>query len=290
MSELPSPPADAAAPHGPTGNPSPEVVISVRDVGTVLGGVRIHKHLDLDVLAGEVLGIIGGSGSGKTTLLRLMLGLERPSEGEVLIFGHKLGNCQTTDLAQVRHRWGVLFQQGALFSALSVFDNVALPLRELKSLPPDLIAELVMQKLQQVGLKAEDGIKMPAELSGGMIKRVSLARALIMDPQLLFLDEPTAGLDPASSKNFVQLIESLKREMDLTVVMVTHDVDTLFALVDRVAVLADQRLAAIGSLEEVVRQPHPFIRNFFLGHVQRCAVDNLRSYRDELHQRDAMTA
>lgn len=265
-------------------------VIQVRGVGTVLGGVRIHKNLDLEVTAGEVLGIIGGSGSGKTTLLRLMLGLERPTEGEVQVFGHKLGNCEATDLAQVRHRWGVLFQQGALFSALTVFENVALPLRELKSLPRDLIGELVMTKLQQVGLKPEDGIKMSSELSGGMVKRVSLARALIMDPQLLFLDEPTAGLDPASSKGFVQLIESLKREMALTVVMVTHDVDTLFAIADRIAVLADQRLIAHGPLEVVVNQPHPFIRNFFLGHVQRCAGDNLRSYRDALHQQDAMPA
>jgi len=266
--------------------PADDVVISVRHVGTVLGGVRIHKDISLDVKAGEVLGIIGGSGSGKTTLLRLMLGLERPTEGEVLVLGQKLGNCEATDLALVRHRWGVLFQQGALFSALTVFDNIALPLRELKSLPKDLIGELVMQKLQQVGLKPEDGSKMPAELSGGMIKRVSLARALIMDPQLLFLDEPTAGLDPASSKRFVQLIESLKREMDLTVVMVTHDVDTLFALVDRIAVLADQHLVAHGRLEQVVQQQHPFIRNFFLGHVQRCAEDNIRSYRDALHHQD----
>lgn len=267
-----------------------DTVISVRHVGTVLGGVRIHRDLNLEVKAGEVLGIIGGSGSGKTTLLRLMLGLERPSEGELRIFGHKLGKCEATDLAQVRHRWGVLFQQGALFSALSVFDNIALPLRELKSLPADLISELVMQKLQQVGLKPEDGIKRPAELSGGMVKRVSLARSLIMDPQLLFLDEPTAGLDPASSKRFVQLIESLKREMHLTVVMVTHDVDTLFALVDRVAVLSDQKLVAHGALEQVVQMPHPFIRNFFLGHVQRCAADNLRSYRDALQQQDAQPA
>ncbi|MBB3196436.1 ABC transporter ATP-binding protein [Roseateles terrae] len=265
---------------------SEDVVISVRHVGTVLGGVRIHKDISLDVKAGEVLGIIGGSGSGKTTLLRLMLGLERPSEGEVLVLGHRLGNCEATDLAQVRHRWGVLFQQGALFSALTVFDNIALPLRELKSLPKDLIAELVMQKLVQVGLKPEDGVKMPSELSGGMIKRVSLARALIMDPQLLFLDEPTAGLDPASSKRFVQLIESLKREMALTVVMVTHDVDTLFALVDRIAVLADQQLVAHGGLEQVVQMQHPFIRNFFLGHVQRCAEESLRSYRDALHHQD----
>ncbi|MBO9688100.1 MAG: ATP-binding cassette domain-containing protein [Mitsuaria chitosanitabida] len=265
-------------------------VIEVLHVGTVLGGVRIHKDLSLEVTAGEVLGIIGGSGSGKTTLLRLMLGLERPSEGEIRVFGHVLGKCEARDLAQVRHRWGVLFQQGALFSALSVFDNIALPLRELKSLPKDLIAELVMTKLQQVGLKPEDGIKMPAELSGGMIKRVSLARALILDPQLLFLDEPTAGLDPASSKRFVQLIESLKREMALTVVMVTHDVDTLFAIVDRVAVLADQHLVAHGPLEQVVNQSHPFIRNFFLGHTQRCAGDNLRDYRDALHHQDALPA
>ena len=265
-------------------------VIEVRHVGTVLGGVRIHKDLNLTVTAGEVLGIIGGSGSGKTTLLRLMLGLERPSEGEVLVFGQKLGKCEATDLARVRHRWGVLFQQGALFSALTVFDNIALPLRELKSLPKDLIAELVMTKLQQVGLKPADGIKMPAELSGGMVKRVSLARSLIMDPQLLFLDEPTAGLDPASSKGFVQLIESLKREMALTVVMVTHDVDTLFAIADRVAVLADQHLIAHGPLEQVVNQPHPFIRNFFLGHAERCAADNLRSYRDALHHRDELAA
>ncbi|MET0208293.1 MAG: ATP-binding cassette domain-containing protein [Burkholderiaceae bacterium] len=265
-------------------------VISVRGVGTVLGGVRIHKNLSLDVMPGEVLGIIGGSGSGKTTLLRLMLGLERPSEGEILVFDHKLGKCEASDLAEVRHRWGVLFQQGALFSALSVFDNIALPLRELKSLPNDLISELVMQKLQQVGLKPEDGIKMPAELSGGMVKRASLARSLIMDPQLLFLDEPTAGLDPASSKTFVNLIESLKQEMALTVVMVTHDVDTLFAIVDRVAVLADQKMVAHGRLDAVVRQNHPFIKNFFLGHVQRCEEDNIRSYRDALHQQDALTA
>lgn len=273
-------PTPAFAPPAPG-----EPVISVRGVGTVLGGVRIHRNINLEVTAGEVLGIIGGSGSGKTTLLRLMLGLERPAEGEVRIFGHKLGNCDVTDLEQVRHRWGVLFQQGALFSALPVFDNIALPLRELKSLPEPLITELVMQKLQQVGLKPEDGLKMPAQLSGGMVKRVSLARALIMDPQLLFLDEPTAGLDPASSKRFVQLIEALKREMALTVVMVTHDVDTLFALVDRVAVLSDQRLVAHGSLNEVVHQPHPFITNFFLGHVQRCAEDSIRSYRESLqHQ------
>jgi len=257
-------------------------VIEVDDVTTVLSGVTIHRHLSLQVHPGEVLGIIGGSGSGKTTLLRLMLGLERPSEGQVRLFGRSLGRCDAADLECVRHRWGVLFQQGALFSALSVFDNVALPLRELKTVPREVVQPLVMLKLAQVGLKPEDALKMPAELSGGMIKRVSLARSLILDPQLLFLDEPTAGLDPDSSKRFVRLIRNLRREMGLTVVMVTHDVETLFALADRVAVLAEQRLVAIGPLDEVAQRPHPFVRNFFLGQQSRCAEASLREYRERL--------
>ncbi|WP_428422422.1 ABC transporter ATP-binding protein [Methylibium sp.] len=259
-------------------------VIEVTDLTTVLGGVVIHRHLSLSVQADEVLAIIGGSGSGKTVLLRLMLGLEVPTEGEVRLFGHPLGQCAMADLERVRHRWGVLFQQGALFSALTVFDNVALPLRELKSVPQALVSDLVMLKLLQVGLAAADADKMPAELSGGMVKRVSLARALILDPQLLFLDEPTAGLDPQSSKQFVRLVRELRTEMQLTVVMVTHDVDTLFALADRVAVLADQRVVAVGTVPEVARLPHPFIQNFFLGHVARCAEESIRDFRESLEQ------
>lgn len=259
-------------------------IIDVRDLTTVLGGHVIHRHLDLQVKAGEVLAIIGGSGSGKTTLLRLMLGLERPTHGEIRVFGQTLGACAEAELERVRHRWGVLFQQGALFSALSVYDNIALPLRELKALPKPVIRELVMLKLTQVGLSARDALKMPSELSGGMVKRVSLARSLILDPQLLFLDEPTAGLDPESSKQFVRLIQDLRSEMKLTVVMVTHDVDTLFALVDRVAVLAEHRLVAVGTLAEVARVDHPFIRSFFLGHVSRCAEENIRSFRESLRQ------
>ncbi len=259
-----------------------ETVIDVSHISTVLGRVVIHRDISLQVQADEVVAIIGGSGSGKTTLMRLMLGLERPTSGTVRVFGQMLGQCEAADLEQVRHRWGVLFQQGALFSSLTVFENIALPLRELKSVPKPLITELVMQKLQQVGLAANDALKLPSELSGGMIKRAALARALIMDPQLLFLDEPTAGLDPASSKQFVQLIENLRAEMKLTVVMVTHDVDTLFALVDRVAVLGEKRLLAFGSLSEVVCQPHPFIRNFFLGQTARCEEENLRDYRATL--------
>jgi len=259
-----------------------ETVIEVSHVTTVLGRATIHRDLSLDVRADEVMAIIGGSGSGKTTLLRLMLGLERATEGEVRIFGQVLGACEQTELNRVRHRWGVLFQQGALFSSLTVFENIALPLRELGGVPPEMVKQLVMQKLMEVGLQPGDALKLPAELSGGMVKRVSLARALILDPQLLFLDEPTAGLDPASAKQFVRLIEELRAEMKLTVVMVTHDVDTLFALADRVAVLADKRLVALGTLGQISRVSHPFIHNFFLGHADRCAEENLRSYRAEL--------
>jgi len=259
-----------------------QAVIEVKGVTTVLGRAVIHRDLSLDVHAAEVLAIIGGSGSGKTTLLRLMLGLERATAGEVRIFGQLLGDCAQGDLERVRHRWGVLFQQGALFSSLTVFENIALPLRELGGIAPDMVSRLVMQKLAQVGLASADALKLPSELSGGMVKRASLARALILDPQLLFLDEPTAGLDPASSKQFVQLIQSLRAEMKLTVVMITHDVDTLFALADRVAVLADKRLIALGTLAEVVPLQHPFVRNFFLGHTDRCAEENLRNYRVEL--------
>jgi phospholipid/cholesterol/gamma-HCH transport system ATP-binding protein len=258
---------------------APEPIIEVDGVTTVLGGHVIHRDLDLTVYRGEVVALIGGSGSGKTTLLRLLLGLEVPQAGSVKIFGHPLGRCAARDLERVRYRWGVLFQNGALFSALNVFDNIALPLRELKSVPPDLLKPLVMLKLAQVGLKPDDAFKRPAELSGGMVKRVSLARALILDPQLLFLDEPTAGLDPDSAKQFVKLLRRLRQELGLTVVMVTHDVDTLFAVVDRVAVLADQHIIACGPLAEVARMPHPFVRNFFLGHIERCAEEDVRRFR-----------
>ncbi|MBC7945062.1 MAG: ATP-binding cassette domain-containing protein [Burkholderiales bacterium] len=241
------------------------VVISVAGLCTRYGKQVIHRDLDLTVLDGEVLGIVGGSGSGKTTLLRQMLGLDQPMRGVVKVFGYDLQTASADDLRRMRRHWGVLFQHGALFSALTVFDNVALPLRELRALPEPMIADLAMLKLNVVGIGAEHAPKMPSQLSGGMIKRVALARALALQPELLFLDEPTAGLDPESSESFVELINTLRNELRLTVVMITHDLDTLISLADRVAVLADQRLVAVGALDEIVNIRHPFINSLFHG-------------------------
>ncbi len=240
-------------------------VIRIRNLTTAFGGTVVHEDLNLEVRQGEVIGIVGGSGSGKTTLLRQMLGLEQPTKGVVEIFGEDVHHAGSRQLQLLRNRWGMLFQQGALFSALNAFDNVAQPLRELRVLPHDLIRDVVHLKLYMVGLTPQDGLKMPSDLSGGMVKRVALARALALEPELLFLDEPTAGLDPGRSESFVELIRSLRREMNLTAVMVTHDLDTLFALADRIAVLADRKFVALGAAEEVVKVRHPFIEEFFLG-------------------------
>ena len=242
-----------------------ECIIDIRGLWSQFGGQVVHRGIDLCVHRGEVLSLVGGSGSGKTTLLRQMLGLERPARGEVRVFGKSLEAESADELLAVRRRWGVLFQEGALFSALSVYDNVALPLRELKTVDEELIRDLVSLKLDMVGIEPHHFDKMPAELSGGMVKRVALARSLALDPELLFLDEPTAGLDPDRSESFVRLIASLRRELCLTVVMVTHDLDTLVALSSRVAVLADQRIVVIGPVREVAAFPHEFIRNFFQG-------------------------
>jgi phospholipid/cholesterol/gamma-HCH transport system ATP-binding protein len=259
--------------------PADGPMVEIRKLSSVFNmpdrRIVIHKDLDLTVQRGEVLSIVGGSGSGKTVLLRQILGLERPASGEVRVMGQPL---QTLSRRGASSRIGMLFQHGALFSAFTVLENVAFPLLELKTLPPRLVEEAALVKLQMVGLKPGDADKMPSELSGGMIKRAALARALIMDPPLLLLDEPTAGLDPDSSDGFVQLLRSLHRDLALTVVMVTHDLDTLFELSTRIAVLAEQRVIVTARPRDVIAFRHPFVEEFFLGERGQRAMELLREY------------
>jgi len=243
---------------------SPAVpAIEIRGVGTCYGKSVIHRDVDLTVEVGQMLGLVGGSGSGKTTLLREIVGLLVPNKGTVRLFGHAVLDPDPLVRRMVRRRFGMLFQQGALFSALSVYDNIAFPLRELGVLDAQMIRDLVLLKLGMVELEPRHGRLMPAELSGGMTKRVALARALALEPELLVLDEPTAGLDPDRGENFVRLIKMLQKELGFTVIMVTHDLDTLAGLATHMAVLADQRIVACGTPAEVMVVDHPFIRNFF---------------------------
>ncbi len=250
-------------------------VIAVTGLRTAFGDHVVHENLNLTVYPSEILVLVGGSGSGKTVLLRQIIGLAQPVSGEVRILGRDISTLNARERRRLSERWGMLFQAGALFSALSVFDNVALPLRELRTLPEDLIQDVVMCRLDMVGLNAGDALKSPSDLSGGMIKRVALARALALDPELLFLDEPTAGLDPLRSDEFVELVRSLHRQLGFTVVMVTHDLDTLLALATRVAVLADKRVIACDTVSEILKIHHPFIQSFFLGERGRRALGDL---------------
>lgn len=234
----------------------------------------IHQDLDLTIAQGELLSIVGGSGSGKTVLLRQILGLETPARGSVTVLGRPASELGRLGAAS---RVGMLFQQGALFSAFTVLENIAFPLRELQSLPDALVRDIAMVKLQMVGLDPSHAHKMPADLSGGMVKRVALARALVMDPPLLLLDEPTAGLDPDRSDAFCTLLRSLHRELGLTVVMVTHDLDTLYQISTRVAVVAEKRVIVDAAPKDVVDFPHPFVREFFLGGRGLRAMEVLRA-------------
>ncbi|HTN65212.1 MAG TPA: ATP-binding cassette domain-containing protein [Burkholderiaceae bacterium] len=256
----------------PPGQPP---VIRIRNLWKQFGDFTVHQSLNLEVPQGAIVSLVGGSGSGKTTLLRQILGLERPTRGVIEVFGEDINRADSARLQQMRNRWGMLFQHGALFSALSAFDNVAQPMRELRHLPEPLIRDAALLKLDMVGISAKDGLKMPAELSGGMVKRVALARALALEPELLFLDEPTAGLDPDRSDSFVELIQTLHQQMRLTVVMVTHDLDTIFALSTAIAVLADQHVVVCGPPQQVIAVDHPFIRHFFLGPRGRRALQVL---------------
>ncbi|MES2743068.1 MAG: ATP-binding cassette domain-containing protein [Pseudomonadota bacterium] len=256
-------------------------VVEITNLWTKFGRTVVHQDLNLAIERGEILSIVGGSGTGKTVLLRQMLGLERPARGCVRVFGEDISLADSDHLQQLRNHWGMLFQQGALYSALTVFENVAQPMRELRKLPSALIRDAVLLKMNMVGLGPEHANKMPSDLSGGMIKRVALARALALEPKLLFLDEPTAGLDPDLSESFVSLIQSLHRELGLTVVMVTHDLDTLFALSSRIAVLAEKHVIAIGPTREVIEVDHPFIKQFFLGDRGQRALAVLDQRRTE---------
>lgn len=251
-------------------------ICEVHGLWTEYGPIVIHRDLELEVRHGEVIALVGGSGSGKTTLLRHIVGLTEPTRGEVRLFGQELAKLDRVGQRLARNRFGMLFQQGALFSALSVFENIAFPLRELRQFDEDTIHLLVMHKLALVELEPRHAWLLPAQLSGGMIKRVGLARALALEPELLVLDEPTAGLDPDRSEKFVQLIKSLRHQLGLTVIFVTHDLDTLASLTDRVAVLADQRIVACCTPAELSAVDHPFVQNFFEGVKHR--LKNLETH------------
>ncbi|MGH7060791.1 MAG: ABC transporter ATP-binding protein [Stellaceae bacterium] len=247
-----------------------EPIIRVRGLVNRFGAETIHDGLDLDVQRGEVLGIVGGSGSGKSVLLRSIVGLNRPVGGRIEVFGADILALDERERRGLEQQWGVLFQDGALFSSLTVAQNIEVPLKEFYDMPPYLLGEIAAVKLGLTGLGEDAGAKYPAQLSGGMRKRAGLARALALDPEIVFLDEPTAGLDPIAAGDFDKLIRDLQQSLGLTVFMVTHDLDSLFAVCDRVAVLVDKKVR-VGTLDELLRDDHPWIRSYFHGPRGRAA-------------------
>lgn len=246
--------------------------IELSGISTRFGKNVVHEELELTIERGEMVSLVGGSGSGKTTLLRHIIGLTRPAAGRVLLFGEPLLNGGIRVQRERRRRFGVLFQQGALFSALNVEQNIGFPLQELDIATEGEIRDLIAQKMAMVELEPHHALLMPAELSGGMSKRVALARALVLEPELLLLDEPTAGLDPERSAGFIRLIRSLHERLRLTVVLVTHDIDTLVALSTKIAVLADRRIVSYAGLDDTLKVDHQFIQRFFGGEQGRRAI------------------
>jgi len=249
-----------------------DVLISVRGLKTAFGTHVIHENLDLDIRRGEILGLVGGSGTGKTVLMNTILGLNQEVEGDIELNGRRFSQMGREERRHVNARWGVLFQNGALFTSLTVLENVMAPLREHVSMPLELMEEIAGMKIGLAGLPPEAADKFPSELSGGMRKRAALARALALDPEILFLDEPTAGLDPIGAAKFDSLILELSQALGLTVLMITHDLDSLHAICDRVAVLADKRVEAVAPIEALMRNPHPWIQEYFHGPRGRAAL------------------
>ena len=251
-----------------------DVVIEVRGLVNGFGSKIVHDHIDLDVYRGEVIGVVGGSGSGKSVLLRSIISLIRPKEGSIKVFGQQTGEVEGAAMRKLEMRWGVLFQAGALFSSQTVAENIQVPLREYTSMSPNLMEEIAAMKLTMVGLPQDTANKFPSELSGGMVKRAGLARALALDPELLFLDEPTAGLDPISANQFDELIRRLQKALGLTVFLVTHDIDTLRAVTDRIAVLVNKKLV-IGTIAELRKSDDPWIKDYFSGVRGRAALADM---------------
>ncbi len=247
-------------------------VIRVTGLRNSFGDQVIHENLDLDVRRGDIIGIVGGSGTGKTVLMRSIIGLQRYTAGEVEIFGRRVSGLGELEELELRRQFGVLFQNGALFSTLTVAENIEVPMREFYHLEDQLMDEIAAYKIAMVGLPPDAGPKHPSELSGGMKKRAGLARALALDPRLLFLDEPTAGLDPIGAAAFDQLILQLRETLDLTVFLITHDLDTLHTICDRVAVLADKRVLTVGTIEELLAFDHPWVQEYFRGPRGRAAL------------------
>jgi phospholipid/cholesterol/gamma-HCH transport system ATP-binding protein len=251
--------------------------ICLRGLETRLGDKVIFQNLDLDVRRGEVMGIVGASGAGKSVLLRTVVGLIRPSAGRIEILGLEPARLDAADLHRLEARFGVLFQDGALFSSLTVAQNIQVPLQEHLDLPRALLDEIAALKIAMVRLPPDAGLKYPAELSGGMRKRAGLARALALDPELLFLDEPTAGLDPIAAADFDRLILDLQRSMRLTVFLVTHDIDSLNTITDRIAALVDKR-TRVGTMADLLRDEHPWIREYFHGPRGRAALEATKEH------------
>lgn len=251
-----------------------EFPIRVHGLRNCFGPHVVHENLDLDVRRGEIIGVVGGSGTGKSVLMRTIIGLQVPDAGEIEVLGQSITAARDDADIAIRNRWGVLFQGGALFSTLTVAENVEVPLREFyPEIEDDLRAEIARYKVLLSGLPGEAGAKYPSELSGGMRKRAGLARALALDPELLFLDEPTAGLDPIGAGAFDHLIRGLQQTLGLTVFLITHDLDTLHEICDRVAVLADRRVIAVGTIPELLALDHPWIQEYFNGPRGRAALD-----------------